>query len=57
MKEITAELGLSVPEYVSNHDVYMAMNECGKVLEASHIEAHSMAIYNLPPEEDASASE
>ena len=47
MREITAELGISMPDYLTNRDVYAAFDLCGALLEEAHLEVHDMALYGL----------
>lgn len=47
MKQVTAELGLQIPDYVGNAEVYKALNSAAETLEMSHITAFDMSIVGL----------
>lgn len=46
-REASAEIGMSVPDFVGNKDVYEALDKAAKSLEESHIEVHDIAVNGL----------
>lgn len=51
-REGTVSLGISVPDFVSNKDVYAAIDEACKYLEEKHIDVNDSAVDGLPPQPD-----
>lgn len=46
-REANAEIGMNVPDFVGNKDVYEALDKAAKSLEESHIEVHDIAVNGL----------
>jgi hypothetical protein len=56
-REANVEIGMNVPDFVGNKDVYDALDKSVKSLEESHIEVHDIAVTGLITDEgDSSGS-
>lgn len=53
-REANVHIGINVPDFVGNKDVYDALDEAVISLEESHIEVHDLAVDGLsqPPSLD-----
>ncbi len=53
-REANVEMGISVPDFIGNKDVYDSLDKAAKSLEESHIEVHDIAVNGLssPPSLD-----
>lgn len=48
-REANVEMGISVPDFIGNKDVYDALDSSVKYLEEKHIEVHDIAVNGLVP--------
>ena len=58
-REASVEMGINIPDFVGNKDVYASLDKAAKSLEESHIEVHDIAVNGLtdPPSLDDEAEE
>ena len=58
-REANVEMGISVPDFVGNKDVYDSLDKAAQYLEDNHIDVHDLAINGLtdPPSLDDEAEE
>ena len=58
-REANVQMGISVPDFVENKDVYKSLDNAVEYLEEKHIDVHDLAINGLtpPPSLDDDAEE
>ena len=44
------EMGINVPDFVSNRDVYDSLDKAAKSLEENHIDVTDLAVTGLEPQ-------
>lgn len=48
-RDANVSIGINVPDFVGNKDVYDALDDSVKSLEEKHIEVHDIAVDGLVP--------
>ena len=50
VRKATVEMGIDIPDFVTNKDVYDGLDEAAEKLEEKHVTVTDIAVTDLPPD-------